>query len=53
MSMQPIKRGLAAFALLGLTLPALADTSVKDAWVRASVPQIGRASHARRCDGHA
>ncbi|MDV9030827.1 copper chaperone PCu(A)C [Pseudomonas sp. RAC1] len=38
MSMQPIKRGLAAFALLGLTLPALADTSVKDAWVRASVP---------------
>ncbi|TFF39941.1 copper chaperone PCu(A)C [Pseudomonas sp. RIT623] len=39
MSMQPIKRGLAALALLGLTLPALAQTTVSDAWVRASVPQ--------------
>ncbi|WP_054890834.1 MULTISPECIES: copper chaperone PCu(A)C [unclassified Pseudomonas] len=38
MSMQPIKRGLAALALLGLALPALADTTVSDAWVRASVP---------------
>ncbi|MFB4390590.1 MULTISPECIES: copper chaperone PCu(A)C [unclassified Pseudomonas] len=41
MSMQPIKRGLAALAalaLLGLALPALAETAVSDAWVRASVP---------------
>ncbi|MDH0650121.1 copper chaperone PCu(A)C [Pseudomonas sp. GD03858] len=37
MSMQPIKRGLAALALLGLSLPAFAQTTVSDAWVRASV----------------
>nr|WP_262923616.1 MULTISPECIES: copper chaperone PCu(A)C [Pseudomonas] len=37
-SMQPIKRGLAALALMGLALPALAETTVSDAWVRASVP---------------
>lgn len=39
MSMQPIKRGLAALALMSLALPALAQTTVSDAWVRASVPQ--------------
>ncbi|WP_449434888.1 copper chaperone PCu(A)C [Pseudomonas putida] len=38
MSMQPIKRGLVALALLGLALPALAQTTLSDAWVRASVP---------------
>ena len=38
MSMQPIKRTLAALALFGLALPALAQTTVSDAWVRASVP---------------
>jgi len=38
MSMQPIKQGLAALALLGLALPALAQTTVSDAWVRATVP---------------
>lgn len=38
MSMQPFKRGLAALVLLGLALPALAQTTVSDAWVRASVP---------------
>jgi copper(I)-binding protein len=38
MSMQPIKRTLAAMALLGLALPAFAQTIVSDAWVRASVP---------------
>jgi len=38
MSMQPIKRGLAVLALMGLALPALAETTVSDAWVRASVP---------------
>ncbi|WP_194788489.1 copper chaperone PCu(A)C [Pseudomonas sp. UFMG81] len=38
MSMQPIKRTLAAVALLGLALPAFAQTVVSDAWVRASVP---------------
>ncbi|MDF9619206.1 copper chaperone PCu(A)C [Pseudomonas entomophila] len=38
MSMQPIKRGLAALALMSLALPALAQTTVSDAWVRASVP---------------
>lgn len=37
-SLQPIKRGLAAIALLSLALPALAQTTVSDAWVRASVP---------------
>ncbi|MHC6225030.1 copper chaperone PCu(A)C [Pseudomonas sp. X10] len=37
-SIQPFKRGLAALALLGLALPALAETTVSDAWVRASVP---------------
>ena len=36
--MQPIKRGLAALVLMGLALPALAQTTVSDAWVRASVP---------------
>ena len=36
--MQPIKQGLAALALLGLALPALAQTTVSDAWVRATVP---------------
>ncbi|MBV4499447.1 copper chaperone PCu(A)C [Pseudomonas shirazensis] len=39
MSLQPIKRGLAALALMGMALPALAETSVSDAWVRATVPQ--------------
>ncbi|RCL25239.1 transporter [Pseudomonas sp. AFG_SD02_1510_Pfu_092] len=38
MSMQPIKRGLAALVLMGLALPALAQTTVSDAWVRATVP---------------
>ncbi|MFJ4066284.1 copper chaperone PCu(A)C [Pseudomonas sp. NPDC089996] len=38
MSMQPIKRGLAALVLMGLALPALAQTTVSEAWVRASVP---------------
>ena len=38
MSMQPFKRGLAALVLMGLALPALAQTTVSDAWVRASVP---------------
>ncbi|MFG0418432.1 copper chaperone PCu(A)C [Pseudomonas sp. zjy_8] len=38
MSMQPIKRGLAALVLMGLALPAMAQTTVSDAWVRASVP---------------
>nr|WP_189691694.1 copper chaperone PCu(A)C [Pseudomonas shirazensis] len=38
-SLQPIKRGLAALALMGMALPALAETSVSDAWVRATVPQ--------------
>ena len=37
-SLHPFKRGLAAIALLGLALPALAQTTVSDAWVRASVP---------------
>lgn len=37
-SLPPFKRGLAAIALLGLALPALAQTTVSDAWVRASVP---------------
>ena len=37
-SVQPFKRTLAALALIGLALPAMADTSVKDAWVRATVP---------------
>lgn len=37
-SLQPLKRGIAALALLGMALPALADTTVTDAWVRASVP---------------
>ncbi|MBV4535496.1 MULTISPECIES: copper chaperone PCu(A)C [Pseudomonas] len=36
--LQPIKRGLAALALLGMALPALAETTVSDAWVRATVP---------------
>ena len=38
MSMQPIKHGLAALVLMGLALPALAQTTVSDAWVRATVP---------------
>ncbi|HDS1733849.1 copper chaperone PCu(A)C [Pseudomonas hunanensis] len=38
MLLQPIKRGLAALALLGMALPALAETTVSDAWVRATVP---------------
>ena len=38
-SLQPIKRGLAALALMGMALPALAETSVSDAWVRATVSQ--------------
>lgn len=37
-SIQPFKRGLAALALCGLSLSALAETTVSDAWVRASVP---------------
>jgi copper(I)-binding protein len=32
------KRGLAALALIGLSFSALAETTVKDAWVRATVP---------------
>ncbi|QCI11999.1 copper chaperone PCu(A)C [Pseudomonas putida] len=36
-SLQPIKRGLAAIALLGMALPALAQTTVSEAWVRATV----------------
>ncbi|MCW2270924.1 MULTISPECIES: copper chaperone PCu(A)C [Pseudomonas] len=32
-----LKRTLAALAVFGLALPALADTSVTDAWVRATV----------------
>ncbi|MCE5993163.1 MULTISPECIES: copper chaperone PCu(A)C [unclassified Pseudomonas] len=38
MSIQPIKHGLAALVLMGLALPALAQTTVSDAWVRATVP---------------
>nr|WP_158460816.1 copper chaperone PCu(A)C [Pseudomonas fluorescens] len=38
MSIQPFKRGLATLALCALALPALAETTVSDAWVRASVP---------------
>ena len=38
MSMQPVKHGLAALFLMSLGLPALAQTTVSDAWVRASVP---------------
>ncbi|HAB02525.1 MAG TPA: transporter, partial [Pseudomonas sp.] len=30
--LHPIKRGLAAVALLGLALPALAQTTVSGAW---------------------
>ncbi|MBA1201001.1 copper chaperone PCu(A)C [Pseudomonas capeferrum] len=33
-----LKRGLAMLALLGMAVPALAETTVSDAWVRASVP---------------
>ena len=32
------KTTFAALALIGLSLPALADTQVQDAWVRATVP---------------
>ena len=38
LSTRPLKRCLAVLALSGLALPALADTTVSDAWVRASVP---------------
>ncbi|MBF8753845.1 copper chaperone PCu(A)C [Pseudomonas guariconensis] len=37
-SLQPARRALAALAMMGLALPALAQTTVSDAWVRASVP---------------
>ncbi|HKS11525.1 MAG TPA: copper chaperone PCu(A)C [Pseudomonas sp.] len=37
-SIPVFKRGLAALALCALALPVLADTTVSDAWVRASVP---------------
>lgn len=37
--MQPFKRTLTAMALLGLSAPVLAQTTVSDAWIRASVPQ--------------
>lgn len=37
-SLQPAKRALAVLAMMGLALPALAQTTVSDAWVRASVP---------------
>jgi len=38
MSLQSVKRGLAALILLGVTGPVLAQTTVSEAWVRASVP---------------
>ncbi|MFG0865264.1 copper chaperone PCu(A)C [Pseudomonas sp. FYR_7] len=38
MSLQSVKRGLAALVLLGLTGPVMAQTIVSEAWVRASVP---------------
>lgn len=38
LSTRPLKRCLAVLALSSLALPALADTIVSDAWVRASVP---------------
>lgn len=38
MSLQSVKRGLAALILLALTGPVLAQTTVSEAWVRASVP---------------
>ncbi|MBF8726444.1 copper chaperone PCu(A)C [Pseudomonas putida] len=38
MSLQFVKRGLAALILLGLTGPVMAQTTVSEAWVRASVP---------------
>ncbi|MBI6924543.1 copper chaperone PCu(A)C [Pseudomonas putida] len=38
MSLQSVKRGLAALVLLGITGPVLAQTTVSEAWVRASVP---------------
>lgn len=38
LSTRPLKRGLAALVLGALALPALAETSVSDAWVRATVP---------------
>lgn len=34
----PFKRTLAALALIGLALPAMAETKVTDAWARATVP---------------
>lgn len=33
----PVKRSLAALALIGLALPAVAQTTVSDAWARATV----------------
>ncbi|MEG1038333.1 MAG: copper chaperone PCu(A)C [Pseudomonas sp.] len=36
--MHMFKRTLAALALIGLALPAVADTTISDAWVRATVP---------------
>ncbi|MFK3719963.1 copper chaperone PCu(A)C [Pseudomonas fulva] len=38
MSLQSVKRSLAALVLLGITGPVLAQTTVSEAWVRASVP---------------
>lgn len=38
MSLQPVKRGLAALFLLSMAVPALAQTIVSEAWVRATVP---------------
>ncbi|MFA7893053.1 copper chaperone PCu(A)C [Pseudomonas putida] len=38
MSLQSVKRGLAALVLLSMTGPVLAQTTVSEAWVRASVP---------------
>ncbi|MFQ6572083.1 copper chaperone PCu(A)C [Pseudomonas sp. UM16] len=37
MRCNPVKRTLAALALIGLALPAMAETTVTDAWVRATV----------------
>lgn len=38
MVVKPLNRALALFMLLGATLPAVAQTVVDDAWVRATVP---------------
>ncbi|MNJ45296.1 hypothetical protein D3C77_403840 [compost metagenome] len=37
MRCNPVKRTLAALALIGLALPAMAETTVTEAWVRATV----------------